>query len=401
MGLVVMKFGGSSVADTEKIMRAAGIAVDSYKRDNGVVVVVSAQGDTTDELIELASEIDSRPPKREMDALLASGEQISSALMAMAINKLGVKAVSLTGWQSGFLTDSVHTLARIRRLEADRIIQELDNNHIVVVAGFQGLSRNDDVTTLGRGGSDTSAVALAAALHADVCKIYTDVEGVFTADPRKVEKAKKLEEISYDEMLEMATQGAQVLHNRSVELAKKYNVNLEVLSSRGDVPGTIVKEKTNMEGMLIKGVVQDTNIAAISVLGVPDKPGVAFKIFSLLAQKGINIDSIIQSEGRDNTQDITCTVPLNMLDVAEEMLRENLPGIGAKSIKIIDEVAKVSVVGSGIQTNSGVASRMFGALYEARINILMITTSEIKISVLINRQDVDRAVDAIHEEFIL
>ncbi len=401
MALVVMKFGGSSVANTEKIMRAAGIIAESYKAGNSVAVVVSAQGDTTDDLIDKAGQIDSRPSAREMDMLLATGEQASAALMAMALNKLGVSAISLTGWQSGMLTDSNHAMARLRRVDGDRLLQEIANKKIPIVTGFQGFSRNDDITTLGRGGSDTSAVALAVALRADICKIYTDVDGVYTADPRKIKTAVKLKEITYDEMLELATQGAQVLHNRSVELAKKYQVNLEVLSSKTNKPGTIVKERTDMEGLLVKGVAQDTNIAAISVIGVPDQPGVAFKFISLLAKKNIHVDIILQSEGRDGRQDITATVPLNMLEEALEILNENLEGIGAAKIKAIKDVAKVSIVGSGIQTNVGVAARMFGALYEAKINIMMISTSEIKISILIDRKDVERAVAVIHDEFIL
>ncbi len=400
MSLIVMKFGGSSVANTEKIMRVAGIIADAYKEGNSVAVVVSAQGDTTDDLIDKAGQIDQRPSAREMDMLLATGEQASAALMAMAINKLGVSAISLTGWQSGMLTDKNHSMARIRRIEGDRLLQEISNKNVVVVTGFQGYSKNDDITTLGRGGSDTSAVALAVALRADVCKIYTDVDGVYTADPRKVKTAVKLKEISYDEMLELATQGAQVLHNRSVELAKKYHVNLEVLSSLTNMPGTIIKESTNMEGLLVKGVAQDTNIAAVSVIGVPDQPGVAFKFISLLAQKNIHTDIIIQSEGRDGTQDISATVPLNMVDEAVELLKDS-SGLNAKEVKVMKDVAKVSIVGSGIQTNVGVAARMFGALSEAKINISMISTSEIKISVIIAKKDVERAVNAIHDEFIL
>ncbi len=400
MSLIVMKFGGSSVANTEKIMRAAGIIAEAYKEGNSVAVVVSAQGDTTDDLIDKAGQIDQRPSAREMDMLLATGEQASAALMAMAINKLGVSAISLTGWQSGMLTDKNHSMARIRRIEGDRLLQEIANKNVVVVTGFQGYSKNDDITTLGRGGSDTSAVALAVSLRADVCKIYTDVDGVYTADPRKVKTAVKLKEISYDEMLELATQGAQVLHNRSVELAKKYHVNLEVLSSLTNMPGTIIKESTNMEGLLVKGVAQDTNIAAVSVIGVPDQPGVAFKFISLLAQKNIHTDIIIQSEGRDGTQDISATVPLNMVDEAVELLKDS-SGLNAKEVKVMKDVAKVSIVGSGIQTNVGVAARMFGALSEAKINISMISTSEIKISVIIAKKDVERAVNAIHDEFIL
>lgn len=400
MALIVMKFGGSSVANTERIFNVAKIIADTSREGNQVVVVVSAQGDTTDDLIALAGEIDDRPSKREMDMLLSSGEQISSALLAMAVTKLGCKAVSLTGWQAGFRTSSTYSAARIRKVDGIRIRQELDDNNVVIVAGFQGINKSDDITTLGRGGSDTSAVAIAAAVHADRCIIYTDVDGVYTADPRKVKKAVKLNEISFDEMLELASLGAQVLQNRSVELAKKYNVNLEVRSSITNNPGTAVKEVIKMEGMLIKGITKDESVVAISVLGVPDQPGVAFKIFSLLGQKKINVDIILQSEGTNHKQDITFTIASADKDTAVAILEENLSSIGGDSVKVDQTVAKVSVVGSGMQSHSGVASRVFGALFEAGINIHMISTSEIKISVLISRDDADRAIVAIHDEFI-
>ncbi len=400
MSLIVMKFGGSSVANTEKIFNAARIAAKAYDEGNEVVMVVSAQGDTTDDLIEMAGKIDDNPSKREMDMLLTTGEQISCSLMAMALHKLGYKSISMTGWQAGFLTDSHYSSARIRRIDTERIRTELDEKNIVVVAGFQGINRSDDLTTLGRGGSDTSAVALAAALNADMCRIYTDVEGVFTADPRKVKGAVKLDEISFDEMLELASLGAQVLQNRSVELAKKYNVNIEVRSSLTDNPGTVVREVTKMEGMLIKGVTKDTAIVSMSILGVPDEPGIAFAIFSRLAKCGINVDIILQSEGNDGTQDITFTIPKSDLAQAQQVLADGKDAIKSKEIKLYDNVAKVSIVGAGMASNSGVASRIFGALFEAGVNIMMISTSEIKISVLINANDADRAVAAIHDEFI-
>jgi len=400
MALVVMKFGGSSVADSEKLMNVAKIIADCHRSGNETVAVVSAQGDTTDELIELSSQIDAKPSKREMDVLLSSGEQMSSALLAMAVGKLGCKAVSLTGWQAGFHTSSAFSSARIRNIDASRVRRELDDNNVVIIAGFQGISEAGDITTLGRGGSDTSAVAAAAALGADRCIIYTDVEGVFTADPRLIKNAVKLEEISFDEMLELASLGAQVLQNRSVELAKKYNVNLEVRSSITNSAGTVVREVVRMEGMLIKGITKDTNVVAVSVLGVPDKPGVAFKIFSIIGQKRINVDIILQSEGRDGAQDITFTVASADKEAVREILEESLSVIGGSGIKIDESVAKVSIVGSGMQSHSGVASRVFGALYGADINIHMISTSEIKISVLINREHADRAVAVIHDEFI-
>ena len=399
MGLIVQKFGGSSVRDKERIFNVAKIITDTYKAGNEVVVVVSAQGDTTDDLIAKACEINENASKREMDMLLSTGEQISISLLAMAIEKMGFPVVSLTGWQAGFLTRSNHGAARIRRIKGERVRRELDNNNIVVVAGFQGLNRFDDITTLGRGGSDTSAVALAAELRADRCQIYTDVDGVYTADPRIVKDAVTLDEISYDEMLELASLGAGVLHNRSVEMAKKYHVNIEVLSSLEQKPGTIVKEAVKVEKLLIKGVTKDENVARIALIGLPDTPGSAFKIFSLLASKKINVDIILQSIGRHNTKDISFTVPLSDKDAALALLHEKFDVVGAERIEADDNVVKVSIVGAGMQSNPGVASKMFEALYDANINIQMISTSEIKISVLIERKDADRAVVSIHDDF--
>ena len=377
MSLIVQKFGGTSVRDAERVMNVAKIVTDTFAKGNDVVVVVSAQGDTTDDLIAKAEEINPNASRREKDMLMAAGEQISIALLAMAIEKLGYHATSLLGWQAGFQTSSAHTSARIRRVNAERIREALDKKNIVVVAGFQGLSRHGDITTLGRGGSDTSAVAIAAAMHADLCQIYTDVEGVYTADPRKVENARKLKEISYDEMLELATLGAQVLNNRSVEMAKKYNIELEVLSSLAKASGTIVKEKTKMEKMLISGVAKDTDVARISVIGVPNTPGIAFKMFSKLSAKDINVDIILQSIGHDGKKE----------------------SHGAKEVLYDDEVAKISIVGAGMESHAGVATKMFEALYDAQINIQMISTSEIKVSVLIDINDADKAVKAIHSKF--
>ncbi len=399
MGLIVQKFGGTSVADAQRVMNVAKIVTDTYKKGNNVVVVVSAQGDTTDDLIEKANEINPDATNRERDMLLAAGEQISISLLAMAIQKLGYPVVSLLGWQAGFQTSSMHTNARIKRIESERLKAELDRRNIVVVAGFQGIDRYGDVTTLGRGGSDTSAVAIACALHADLCQIYTDVEGVYTADPRKVKNAKKLSEISYDEMLELATLGAQVLHNRSVEMAKKYNLELEVLSSLTCAPGTIVKETAKMEKMLISGVAKDTNVARISVTSIPDRPGLAFKMFSKLAAKDINVDIILQSIGRDETKDISFTVAKEKGQQAIEICKDYANAIGAGDILYDDKVAKISIVGAGMETHAGVASRMFEALYDNQINIQMIATSEIKVSVLIDAADADRAVSAIHSKF--
>lgn len=399
MSLIVQKFGGSSVANAERVNNVARIVTDTYKKGNKVVVVVSAQGDTTDDLIEKQMEINPNASKREKDMLLAAGEQISISLLAMAIERIGCPVVSLLGWQAGFRTSSAHTNARIKSIDSERLQRELDRNNIVVVAGFQGVTSYGDVSTLGRGGSDTSAVALACALNADLCQIYTDVEGVYTADPRKIENAKKLSEISYDEMLELATLGAQVLHNRSVELAKKYNLELEVLSSYTCAPGTIVKEAPNVERMLISGVAKDTDIARISVVGVPDEPGLAFKMFSKLAAKDVNIDIILQSVGRDGKKDIAFTTAKDKLEDAKNVIEAFMPTLQAEKVIFDEDVAKVSIVGAGMESHSGFASKMFEALYNSNINIQMISTSEIKISVLIKAEDADRAVSALHSKF--
>ncbi len=399
MALIVQKFGGTSVKDKDRLINVAKIVTECYDKGNSVVVVVSAQGDTTDDLIEKAGEISSNPSKREMDMLLATGEQISASLLSMAIADMGYRAVSLTGWQAGFVTRSDHGNARIRRIESERMKRELDMKNIVIVAGFQGYNRYDDITTLGRGGSDTSAVAIAAELKADLCQIFTDVDGVYTADPRIVENAVKLEEITYDEMLELASLGANVLHNRCVEMAKKYFVNLEVLSSLERKSGTIVREVVKMEKMLVKGVTKDEDVARIALIGVPDTPGTASRVFSLLAQKNVNVDIILQSIGRDNTKDISFTVPLSQKDVAVDVLNEQKDVLNAKFIDVDDDVAKVSVVGAGMASNPGVASKMFEALYDANINIQMISTSEIKISVLVERDYAKSAVKAIHSKF--
>ena len=399
MSLIVQKFGGSSVANAERVFNVARIVTDTYKEGNNVVVVVSAQGDTTDDLIDKANEINPNASKRERDMLLASGEQISIALLAMAIEKLGYPVVSLLGWQAGFQTSSAYTSARIKRVVPDRIRKELDKKNIVVVAGFQGINKYDDLTTLGRGGSDTSAVAIAAAMHADLCQIFTDVKGVYTADPRKVPNARKLETISYDEMLELATLGAQVLNNRSVEMAKKYNIELEVLSSLEKEPGTIVKEATKMEKMLISGVAKDKDVARVSIIGLPDKPGLAFKVFSKVSAANINVDIILQSIGRDGTKDIAFTVAQDKAEETEKILKDYLLPKGAKEVKADTGVAKVSIVGAGMESHAGVATKMFEALMDAQINIKMISTSEIKVSVLIDENDADNAVKAIHEKF--
>lgn len=399
MSLIVQKFGGSSVANAERVYNVADIITKTYSQGNDIVVVVSAQGDTTDDLIAKAKEINQYASKREMDMLLTSGEQISASLLAMAIEKLGFPVVSLLGWQAGFYTSSAYGGARIKRVVPDRIKKELDKRNIVIVTGFQGINRYNDMTTLGRGGSDTSAVAIAAVMNADLCQIFTDVEGVYTADPRKVKNAKKLAYISYDEMLELATLGAQVLNNRSVEMAKKYGIQLEVLSSMTRKPGTIVKEATKVEKMLISGIAKDEDVARISIIGVPDRPGLAFKIFSKLSAKNINVDIILQSVGRNGTKDISFTVSQANLKETIDILNSYVELIGATSVVYDENVAKVSIVGAGMETHPGTAAQMFEALYEANINIQMIATSEIKISVLIDRSDADKAVTAVHNKF--
>lgn len=401
MALIVKKFGGSSVANAQRVKNVANIIAQEYKNGNEVVVVVSAQGDTTDDLIEKAKEINpNSPSKREMDMLMTAGEQISISLLALAIENLGLPVISLLGWQAGFYTDSNYSAARIHRINPERVLAELSKKNIVIVAGFQGLNKYDDITTLGRGGSDTSAVALAAVLKADKCQIYTDVTGVFTADPRKISRAKMLNEITYDEMLELATLGAQVLNNRSVEMAKKYNVELEVLSSFENKPGTIVKEKTKMEKMLISSVAKDDNVAQIAITELVDNPGVAFKLFNKLAQSKINVDNILQSIGRNKTKDISFIVSKDQCNDALNVVKSLEDSLGYKEVTSTDNISKVSVVGAGMESHPGAAAKMFEALYEEGINIKMIATSEIRISVIIDQKDGDRAVAAVHDAFI-
>ncbi len=399
MSLIVQKFGGSSVANAERLMNVAKIVTDTYRAGNEVVVVVSAQGDTTDDLIAKAAELNGRPSKREMDVLLSAGEQISMSLLAMAIQKMGCTAISLTGWQAGVQTDINYSEARIRKVKAERVRSELDRGRIVIVAGFQGINKQDDITTLGRGGSDTTAVAIAASLRADLCQIYTDVDGVYTADPRIVPEAQKLSAITYDEMLELASLGAQVLHNRSVEMAKKYNVDLEVVSSFTRNPGTKVKEGSDMEKLNLSAVARDNNCARIAVINLPDEPGVAFQVFSLLGKHKINVDIILQSVGKNKKKTISFTVPQDAADETREVLLKAKEQLRFEDVSVNKEVAKVSIVGAGMASNSGVAAKMFEALAMAGINIRMISTSEIKISVLINEEDSEKAVKAIHNKF--
>ena len=399
MALIVQKFGGSSVADAQRIERVAWIVAEKYTEGNDVVVVLSAQGRTTDDLIEQAMEINPTPSKREMDVLMSTGEQASVALMAMALEKIGLPVVSLTGWQIGMQTNSEYGNARIKVVSVERLKAELDRRRIVIVAGFQGVNRFDDITTLGRGGSDTTAVALAVVLHADLCQIYTDVEGIYTGDPRKIPTARKLEEITYDEMLELASLGAQVLHNRSVEMAKRYGIRMEVLSSFVRKPGTKVKGVTKVENMKISGVAMDADVAQVSLMNLRDEPGVAFKVFRLLAKEKINVDIILQSIGRESTKDISFTVTKKDMACAVEVLKDNQDVIGFSDIVMTDKIAKVSVVGAGMMTAPGVAALMFEALFDAKVNIGMISTSEIKISVLVDENDAERAISAIHAKF--
>ena len=399
MGLIVQKFGGSSLADAISIQRVAWIIAEAYSEGNNVVAVLSAQADTTDILIEKAKELNPNPSKREMDVLLSTGEQASIALMAMALETLGLPAVSLTGWQIGMNTDSDYGSARIKGISAERLKAEIDRRRIVLVAGFQGVNKFDDITTIGRGGSDTTAVAIAVALNADICRIYTDVEGIFTGDPNNIPGAKKLDEITYDEMIELASLGAQVLHNRSVEMAKRYGVKMEVLSSLVRKPGTIVRGSTKVEHTKISGVAKDANIARIALVGLMDEPGVAFKLFRVIANAKINIDIILQSIGRNYTNDISFTVARSDLENAVGILEENKDVIGYSEIKTDDKVAKVSIVGAGMMSAPGVAAMMFEALYDSKINIGMISTSEIKVSVLVDENEADRAVAAIHAKF--
>lgn len=397
--LIVKKFGGSSVADKECMFRVAERCVEEHKRGNDVIVVLSAMGDTTDELIKKANMISREPSRREMDMLLTTGEQVSVSLLAIAINSMGVPAISLNAFQVRMHCTSSYGNARFKRVETERLRHELESRKIVIVTGFQGVNKYEDYATLGRGGSDTTAVALAAALRADACEIYTDVDGVYTADPRIVPNAKKLDAISYDEMLELASLGVKVLHDRSVEMAKRYGVQLVVRSSLNRAEGTVVKEVIKMEKMLVSGVACDKNTARVSVIGVEDRPGIAFKIFNALAKKGINVDIILQSVGREGTKDISFTVAQEDLKVALTMLEENKEVLTIQEIGHNSNVAKVSIVGAGMMSNPGVAAKMFEALFNARVNINMISTSEVRITVLIYENDVDRAMMAVHDSF--
>ena len=403
MALIVQKYGGTSVGTTARIKRVAKRIVETRKKGNQVVVVVSAMGKTTDKLIELAKKITPNPKGRELDMLMATGEQASSALLAMAIHDLGEEAISLTGPQVGILTDSAHTKAKILKINTKRIWEELRKGNIVIVAGFQGADYQNNITTLGRGGSDTTAVALAAALKADICEIYTDVEGVYTADPRIVPEARKIDVITYEEMLELAGAGAKVLQSRAVEFASKYNVKIHVKSSFSKKEGTVVmKEVKSMEDVLVRGIALSKNQAKISIDGVPDVPGTAAKIFTALAKENINIDLIVQgAPDAEGKSEITFTVSRDEADKAVEIMEKVREELGAKRVTCDKEVAKVSIVGVGMRTHPGVAARMFSALAKENINIELISTSEILISCLVREKEGEKAVKILHKEFEL
>ncbi|MBR6615439.1 MAG: aspartate kinase [Lachnospiraceae bacterium] len=398
--LIVKKFGGSSVANKERIFNVARRCIADYEKGHDVVVVLSAMGKYTDELIAQAKDINPNPPKREMDMLFTIGEQMSVALMSMAMNSLGVRSISLNAFQVRMHTTKVYGNARLKKIDTDRIKQELEDRKIVIVTGFQGVNKYDDYTTLGRGGSDTTAVALAAALHADACEIYTDVDGVYTADPRLVPTARKLHAITYDEMLDLASLGAGVLHNRSVEMAKKYGVQLVVRSSLNESEGTVVKEVVkNVERMIISGVALDKNSDKISVFGLPDVPGTVFKLFNTLAKANINVDIIIQSTGRNGTKDVSFTVSKDNLSEAMELLEERKDYLGFERIESDRDIVKLSVVGAGMISNPGVAAKVFECLYNINVNIHTIATSEIRITVLIPAKDAVAAMNAVHDAF--
>ncbi len=399
-GLVVQKYGGSSVANVERIQRVAQRIVSYRKKGFSLVVVVSALGDTTDELIELANKINTNPPEREMDMLLSTGEQISVALLAMAIHKLGSRVISFTGAQVGIITDSSHTRARIIKINADKIKDELKNGKVVIVAGFQGITLNQDITTLGRGGSDLTAVALAKELEADSCEIYTDVEGIYTTDPRIEPKAKMIKKITYDEMLEMASLGAQVMQARSIEVAKKFNVPLHVRSSFTNNPGTmIIKEVKKMEDVVVSGITLNRNEAKITLCGVPDKPGVAVKLFKELALAGVSVDMIVQNVSHTRQTDISFTIAKTESAKAGRITRKVARRIGANEVLLDEDIARVSIVGVGMKSHHGVAAKMFAVMADNKINIEMISTSEISISCIIKKKFAETAVKKLHEAF--
>lgn len=397
--LIVKKFGGTSVGNKDRIFNIARRVIEDYQKGHDIVLVLSAMGKSTDDLLKMARDVNPNPSKRELDMLMSTGEQVSVSMMAMAMGFLGVPAVSLNAFQVAMHTSNKYGNARIKRIDTERILTELDQRKIVIVTGFQGIDKYDNITTLGRGGSDTTAVALAAALNADACEIYTDVDGVYTADPRIVKNAKKIKEITYDAMLELASLGAGVLHNRSVEMAKKYGVEIIVRSSLNNHEGTIVKEVVNVEKMSVSGIAIDKNTARITLTGVKDKPGVAFHLFNALAKCNINVDMILQSTGSQGKKEIAFTVAEDVADEAIAVIKKSFLRDEYDAIEEEKSVAKISIVGAGMMSNAGVAATMFEALYDIGVNIKMISTSEIRVTVLIDEKNAERAANAIHDHF--
>lgn len=400
MGIIVQKFGGSSVATTEKLKKVCKHITKEFKKGNDVAVIVSAQGKTTDQLIAEEKEITISPSKREHDVLVSVGEQITISKLAIMLNDMGYKAISLTGWQVPIITDDNFGNARIKTINSQKITDLFNNGYIVIIAGFQGITEKGDITTLGRGGSDTTAVAIAASLNAEKCDIYTDVDGVFTTDPRITDKAEKIDKISYEEMLELSSLGAKVLHNRCVEIGKKYNVPIVVKDTALDESqGTIVKNNKSLEDMEISGIAKDDGISRITVMGLENKIGKTYNVFKLLAEHNINIDTIVQSFGESINKNLSFTIKMNDLDETLKILNDNLDSITARKIVHFDNLSKVSIVGIGMTNRTGIASKMFSALYEKNINMHLISTSEIKITVLVNQNEAEMAVKAIHDRF--
>ncbi|MDP4093363.1 MAG: aspartate kinase [Bacillota bacterium] len=401
MGLIVQKFEESLISDTIETKNLVDKVKSAYIAGNSVVVVAAVQGNYMEELVNKANRENPSRSKRELDVLISAYGQIIASLTTMAIESSGIPAISLTGYQAGIISDSNYSNARIKSIDNERIFRELDRKNVVVIAASQAWNKFEDITTFGKGGDDTTAVAVAASLQADICEFYTDLDGVYTADPKIVSSAVKLKDISYDELLELSSLGANILHNRAVELAKKYNVNLVIKSRSKNIDGTIVKEVGSVEKLMVRGVTRDNEIARIAVMGIEDKPGMAFKLFSALAKENINVDLIIQSIGRDGTEDISFTVGKSNLEGTLEVINKNMALLNPREVQHSDKYSKVSIVGAGMVNNPGIAAKMFEALYEAGINIHMITTSETKISVLVDVQDSEMAVNVIHEKFNL
>lgn len=400
MGIIVQKFGGSSVATTEKLKKVCNHITKEFKKGNDVAVIVSAQGKTTDRLITEEKEITASPSKREHDVLVSTGEQITISKLAMMLNDMGYKAISLTGWQIPIVTDDNFGNAKIKSINSQKILDLFKKGYIVIIAGFQGITENGEITTFGRGGSDTTAVAIAASLNAEKCDIYTDVDGVFTTDPRITDKAKKIDEISYEEMLELSSLGAKVLHNRCIEIGKKYNIPIVVKDTAlEESQGTIVKNSESLENMEISGIAKDDNISRVTVMGLENKIGKTYKVFKLLSEHNINVDTIVQSFGESINKNLSFTIKTAELDEALKILNDNLEYLTAREIVHFDNLSKVSIVGIGMTNRTGIASKMFEALYEKNINMHLISTSEIKITVLVNQDEAEVAVKAIHDKF--